>query len=124
MPTIKSYILLSLTIVASLTSKIAAEEEGPNKPTPGPPAPQQPFSCPAPLKGYCTSPYKMDGVAYYVMSTPIDNGKYSCQAYGGSNSSCCDPAKLRFIDAPDNQKVLTANFQAACSDPNKKVAKS
>ncbi|KAI9602620.1 hypothetical protein H4Q26_001911 [Puccinia striiformis f. sp. tritici PST-130] len=98
MPTVKSYILLSLTIVASLT--IAKEEARPKLSLP--PAPQQSFPCPAPLKGYCTSPYLTNGVAYYVSSRPI----------------------LRFIDAPDNQKVLTANFQAACSDPNKKVAKS
>ncbi|KAI7949447.1 hypothetical protein MJO28_008268 [Puccinia striiformis f. sp. tritici] len=120
MPTVKSYIFLSLTIVASLT---VAKQEDRTKVS-LPPAPQQSFPCPAPLKGYCTSPYLTNGVAYYVSSRPIVDGKYSCQAYGGSNSSCCDPAKLRFIDAPDNQKVLTANFQAACSDPNKKVAKS
>ncbi|KAI9606465.1 hypothetical protein KEM48_001831 [Puccinia striiformis f. sp. tritici PST-130] len=107
MPTVKSYIFLSLTIVASLT---VAKQEDRTKVS-LPPAPQQSFPCPAPLKGYCTSPYLTNGVAYYA-ARPTE-----------SNSSCCDPAKLRFI-APDNQKVLTANFQAACSDPNKKVAKS
>ncbi|POW13325.1 hypothetical protein PSTT_03785 [Puccinia striiformis] len=124
MSTIKLYIILSLTIATSLTiaaGDATAEPKfvGSMSPEPEVDAPKPLFSCISPLIGYCASPYKKDGVSYYVSSVPISGGKYDCNSYGGSNSSCCDPAKLKFTDPPSNQIVLAANYKAACPSPRK-----